>query len=59
MLAVSFFFVLIGGSLLFTGVIGLFLQLLGGGGNSSRKKWACISAGGFVSLILGFLMAMT
>lgn len=58
MLAVSFFFVLMGGGLFCTGVIGFLLQVLGLG-NKTEKKWAYLSAGGFVSLILGLLIAMT
>ena len=58
MLAVSFFFVLMGGGCLFIGVIGLFLQLFGVG-NIVNKKLLFLSAAGFISLILGLLMAMT
>lgn len=63
MVAVSFFFVLMGSSLLFIGIMGIFLskilaqddQWLG-----KQKKNLIIIAGiGTVCLILGMLMAMT
>ncbi|MCL5290423.1 MAG: hypothetical protein ACOY35_06460 [Bacillota bacterium] len=58
MLAVSFFFVLAGSILLFIGIMGLFLgQLTGQPANG--KKWLFLSSGGFVSLLLGLIMAMT
>ncbi|MEW6063600.1 hypothetical protein P378_15870 [Desulforamulus profundi] len=58
MLAVSFFFVLAGGILLFVGIIGLFLNQLTRQ-HANQKKWLFLSSGGFISLLLGMLMAMT
>ena len=45
MLAVSFFFVLMGGILIFVGIVGLFLQFLTKE-NTGRKKWVILWAGG-------------
>ncbi|WP_198006936.1 hypothetical protein [Desulforamulus reducens] len=58
MLAVSFFFVLMGGILIFVGIVGLFLQFLTKE-NTGRKKWVILWAGGTLSLLLGLLMAMS
>lgn len=58
MLAVSFFFVLVGGTLLSVGVLGLFLKLLQVV-KSDQKKWLLLLGSGFMSLVLGLLIAMT
>lgn len=58
MLAVSFFFVLAGGILLFVGIMGLFLNQLTGQ-RSNQKRWLVLSSGGFICFLLGMLMAMT
>lgn len=62
MLAVSFFFVLAGGSLLFIGLVAIFLYYLGLQGTNQEgrlKKWLMLASVGLVSLILGLLIAMT
>lgn len=60
MLAVGLFFALIGGGSLTWGIVGLFIQILGGSGRTAvSPKWFYLMGGGFISLILGFLMAMT
>ncbi|SHK47197.1 hypothetical protein [Desulforamulus aeronauticus] len=58
MLAVSFFFVVSGVSLLLIGILGLFLKQLQAV-KTDRKKWLLLSGGGFMSLLLGMLIAMT
>ena len=58
MLAVSFFFVVSGVSLLLVGILGLFLKQLQVV-KTDRKKWLLLSGGGFMSLLLGMLIAMT
>ncbi len=58
MLAVSFFFVVSGVSLLLIGILGLFLKQLQVI-KTDRKKWLLLSGGGFMNLLLGMLIAMT
>lgn len=58
MLAVSFFFVLAGVSLLLVGILGLFLKQLQVV-TTKQKTWLIMSGSGFICLLLGLLMAMT
>ena len=58
MLAVSFFFVLAGVSLLLVGILGLFLKQLQVV-TTQQKTWLIMSGSGFICLLLGLLMAMT
>ncbi|WP_169843583.1 hypothetical protein [Desulforamulus ferrireducens] len=58
MLAVSFFFVLVGVSLMVVGILGLFLKQLQVV-TTRPKTWLLLSGGGFVCLLLGLLIATT
>ncbi|GAB6182223.1 hypothetical protein JCM14036_35420 [Desulfotomaculum defluvii] len=58
MLAVSFFFILTGGIIIIVSTVGFFLNFLSKD-YAQGKKWGLPFCGGFLSLLLGMLMAMS
>lgn len=58
MLAVSFFFVLAGGTIILVSVVAIFLNIINME-YSRWKKWGLPLCGGLLSLLLGLLIAMS